>query len=141
MATIRQGLVCPWYGTTGDLHLVRAVWTSWNAMALGPFIVQDHARHAHWLVWPPLNALRSRRGSLPTSREPDFFIRRLNLTTSSERQNSILGNQQPAESVSLVPAPTRPAMTALYPGCDLNVEQLVSALTKAMVTDNGLLRG
>ena len=31
-------------------------------------------------------------------------------------------------------------MTALYPGYELTVEQLVSALTKAVVTDNGLIR-
>ena len=36
-------------------------------------------------------------------------------------------------------SPTRPTMTLLYPGCDLSIEQLVSALTKAVATEEGCL--
>ena len=30
-------------------------------------------------------------------------------------------------------------MTALYPGCDLSIDQLVSALTKAVAANDGCL--
>jgi len=55
---------------------------------------------------------------------------------AERHDSSIEGFDKPADAA--LPTSTHPTMT-IYPGSNLNIEQLVSALAKAVIKDNGEL--
>lgn len=104
---------------------------NWMAMAIGPlYRYESHA----------LTHVATSISTVHTLRSCGFP--HLPFTFLPIRPPRIECHEVTNRSVDAVPhqphPPTRSMMT-VYPGHDLSIEQLVSALTKAVITDNGLL--